>query len=196
MITSQLQFANAESFIEVGFRIPKACKLDMVVRQKLGFLARLLVTLGYRASFIQEDRMEGLIKKTSKLVGLAAGAALALSFAAGCSSGQPDPAQRAVNAANRADQAASRAEAAATKSQQSAAQAQAAASRVEQAASDAKAAADRAEAIAAKTMAGGKHAGGGGHHHRHKKAEAAPAEGGAAPAPAEGGAAAPAPATP
>jgi hypothetical protein len=189
-----MQLANAESSIEVGFRIPKACKLDMVMRQKLGSSAVAYDT-GLPRMFYQEDRMEGLIKKTSKLVGLAAGAALALSFAAGCSSGQPDPAQRAVNAANRADQAASRAEAAATKSQQSAAQAQAAASRVEQAASDAKAAADRAEAIAAKTMAGAHH--GGARHRRHKKAEeAAPAEGGAAaaPAPAEGGAAAPAPA--
>src|SRR5271167_4532495 len=88
--------------------------------------------------------MEGLLRKSSKLVGLA-GAVLALSLLAGCSSNEPDPAQRAVNAANQADQAAARADAAA-------AQAQAAASRVEQAASDAKAAADRAEAIAAKTM--------------------------------------------
>ncbi len=59
--------------------------------------------------------MEGLMRKTSKLVGLA-GAVLALSLLAGCSSNEPDPAQRAVNAANRADQAASRAEAAAQKS--------------------------------------------------------------------------------
>jgi hypothetical protein len=105
---------------------------------------------GGRAIF-QEEKMEGLITKTCKLVGLA-GAVLALSLMAGCSNA-PDPAQRAVNAANRADQAASRAEAASQKAQQAAASAQAAASRVEQAASDAKAAADRAEAIAAKTMA-------------------------------------------
>src|SRR5271167_2273608 len=95
--------------------------------------------------------MEGLMRKTSKLVGLA-GAVLALSLLAGCSSNEPDPAQRAVNAANQADQAAARADAAAQKSAAAAAQAQAAASRVEQAASDAKAAADRAEAIASKTM--------------------------------------------
>ena len=95
--------------------------------------------------------MEGLMRKSSKLVGLA-GAVLALSLLAGCSSNEPDPAQRAVNAANQADQAAARADAAAQKSAAAAAQAQAAASRVEQAASDAKAAADRAEAIASKTM--------------------------------------------
>src|SRR5579863_4182880 len=110
--------------------------------------------------------MEGFMRKSSKLVGLA-GAVLALSLLAGCSSNEPDPAQRAVNAANRADGAAARAEAASQKSSQAAAQAQAAASRVEQAASDAKAAADRAEAIASKTMSGAKH--GGGMHHRHHK---------------------------
>ena len=117
--------------------------------------------------------MEGLMRKTSKLVGLA-GAVLALSLLAGCSSNEPDPAQRAVNAANQADQAAARADAAAQKSAASAAQAQAAASRVEQAASDAKAAADRAEAIASKTMSEHHvhvhvH-----HHHRAAAAEAAP----------------------
>ena len=31
-----MQFANAESRIKVGFRIPEACMLDIVVRQKLG----------------------------------------------------------------------------------------------------------------------------------------------------------------
>jgi hypothetical protein len=31
-----MQLANVESSIEVGFRIPKACKLDMVMRQKYG----------------------------------------------------------------------------------------------------------------------------------------------------------------
>ena len=31
-----MQFANAESFIEVGSRISEACMLDMVVREKLG----------------------------------------------------------------------------------------------------------------------------------------------------------------
>src|SRR5436309_11267331 len=113
--------------------------------------------------------MHGLLTRTSKLVGLAG--ALALSLVAGCSSGQPDPAQRAVNAANRADQAASRAEAAASKAQQAATQAQAAASRVEQAANDAKAAADRAEAIAEKTMASGGSHRGGKRHRRHKAAE-------------------------
>ena len=102
--------------------------------------------------------MEGLMRKSSKLVGLA-GAVLALSLLAGCSSNEPDPAQRAVNAANQADQAAARADAAAQKSAAAAAQAQAAASRVEQAASDAKAAADRAEAIASKTMS---------EHHEHR----------------------------
>src|SRR5882724_11684291 len=100
----------------------------------------------------RRKRMEGLLRKSSNLVGLA-GAVLALSLLAGCASNEPDPAQRAINAANRADQAASRAEAASQKAQQAAASAQAAASRVEQAASDAKAAADRAEAIASKTMA-------------------------------------------
>src|SRR5260370_37844340 len=95
--------------------------------------------------------MEGLMGKSSKLVGLG-GAVLALSLLAGCSSNEPDPAQRAVNAANQADQAAARADAAAQKSAAAAAQAQAAASRVEQAASGAEAAADRAEAIASKTM--------------------------------------------
>src|SRR5271157_6131143 len=100
--------------------------------------------------------MEGLMRKSSKLVGLA-GAILALSLLAGCSSNEPDPEQRAVNAANQADQAAARADAAAQNSAASAAQAQAAASRVEQAASDAKAAADRAEAIASKPMSGGEH---------------------------------------
>ncbi|MGA7620072.1 MAG: hypothetical protein WBV99_11920, partial [Candidatus Binatus sp.] len=68
--------------------------------------------------------MEGLMRKSSKLVGLA-GAVLALSLLAGCSSNEPDPAQRAVNAANRADQAAARADAAAQKSAAAAAQAQA-----------------------------------------------------------------------
>src|SRR5712692_2792887 len=112
--------------------------------------------------------MEGLIRKTCKLVGLA-GAVFALSLAAGCSN-EPDPAQRAVNAANRADQAASRAEAAGQRAQQAAASAQAAASRVEQAASDAKAAADRAEAIAAKTMSSApSHRAA--RHRRHKAAE-------------------------
>src|ERR1700735_3088395 len=87
--------------------------------------------------------MEGLLRKSSKLVGLA-GAVLALSLlAAGCSSNEPDPAQRAVNAANQADQAAARADAAAQKSAAAAAQAQAAASRVEPAGRDAKAAAGR-----------------------------------------------------
>src|ERR1035437_5044049 len=56
--------------------------------------------------------MEGLMRKSSKLVGLA-GAVLALSLLGGCSSNEPDPAQRAVNAANRADQAAARADSAA-----------------------------------------------------------------------------------
>src|SRR6184192_3152278 len=120
------------------------------LRQKLGCHATPGGVLGTVAQFFQEEKMEGLITKSSKLVGLA-GAVLALSLLAGCSQG-PDPAQRAVNAANRADQAASRAEAASQKAQQAAASSQAAASRVEQAASDAKAAADRAEAIAAKTM--------------------------------------------
>src|ERR1700674_392397 len=113
--------------------------------------------------------MEGLMRKTSKLVVLA-GAVLSLSLFAGCASNEPDPAQRAVNAANRADQAASRAEAASQKAQQAAASAQAAASRVEQAASDAKAAADRAEAIASKTMSSApshRRA----RHRRHKEAE-------------------------
>src|SRR5260370_42319423 len=91
-----------------------------VVRQSLesrrgthlsGFAAR---------TSIRRTRMEGFVMKTSKLVGLA-GAALALSLLAGCSSNQPDPAQRAVNAANRADQAASRADAAAQKASQAAA---------------------------------------------------------------------------
>src|SRR6266436_234110 len=120
--------------------------------------------------FLRRKKMEGLMRKSSKLVGLA-GAVLALSLLAGCSSNEPDPAQRAVNAANRADGAAARAEAASQKSSQAAAQAQAAASRVEQAASDAKAAADRAEAIASKTMS--EH-----HEHharRHRRAAAAEA---------------------
>ena len=58
--------------------------------------------------------MEGLMRKSSKLVGLA-GAVLALSLLAGCSSNEPGPEQRAVNAANQADQAAARADAAAQK---------------------------------------------------------------------------------
>jgi outer membrane murein-binding lipoprotein Lpp len=95
--------------------------------------------------------MERLIRKSSMVVGLA-GAILAVSLLAGCSSNEPTPEQRATNAANQADQAAARADAAAQKSAASAAQAQAAASRVAQAASDAKAAADRAEAIASRTM--------------------------------------------
>jgi len=66
--------------------------------------------------------MEGLMRKSSKLFVLS-GAALALSFATACSN-QPDPAQRAVNAANRADQAASRAEAASQKAQAAAAKAE------------------------------------------------------------------------
>src|SRR5271165_2021419 len=100
------------------------------------------------------------MKKTSKLVGLA-GVAMALSLAVGCSQG-PDPAQEAINAANKADASASRAEAAAQKAAQSASQAQAAAARVDQAAADAKSAADRAEAIAEKTMASAPH-------HRHRR---------------------------
>src|ERR1700687_3761517 len=99
--------------------------------------------------------MEGLILRTTKLLGLA-GAALALSFMAGCSS-QPDPAQRAMNAAQQADASATRAEAASPAAQNAAQQAQASATKVEQAAADAKAAADRAEAIAAKTSMGGGH---------------------------------------
>ena|SRR5215469_4485032 len=144
-------------------------------------------SLRYRA-ILRRETMEGLMRRTSKLVGLA-GAILALSLVAACSN-QPDPAQQAVNAANRADQAASRAEAASQRAQQAAAQAQAAASRVEQAASDAKAAADRAEAIASKTTAGTtmhRHV----HHHHHAAASdsgaapaAAPSDSGAAPAPA------------
>ena len=55
--------------------------------------------------------MKGLITRASKLIVLA-GAALALSLLAGCAQ-QPDPAQRAVNAANQADQAATRPETAA-----------------------------------------------------------------------------------
>lgn len=94
----------------------------------------------------------------------ASGLLVALTFVIGCSSSQPDPAERAVNAANRADSAAARADAASQKASQAAAQAQAAASRVEQAAADSKAAADRAEAIAAKTMSGApRHI----RHHRH-----------------------------
>jgi hypothetical protein len=126
--------------------------------------------------------MEGLITKSSKLVGLA-WAVLALSLLAGCSNA-PDPAQRAINAANRADQAASRAEAASQKAQQAAASSQAAASRVEQAATDAKAAADRAEAIAAKSMASAPRRRS---YRRHKKAAEA------APAPSDSGAPAAAP---
>ena len=67
--------------------------------------------------------MEGLIVRTTKLLGLA-GAALALSFMAGCSN-QPDPAQRATNAAQQADASATRAEAASTAAQNAAQQAQA-----------------------------------------------------------------------
>ncbi len=104
--------------------------------------------------------MEGLILRTTKLLGLA-GAALALSFMAGCSK-QPDPAQRAMNAAQQADASATRAEAASTAAQSAGQQAAASATKVEQAAADAKAAADRAEAIAAKTSMGGHHRG-----HRH-----------------------------
>jgi len=57
--------------------------------------------------------MEGLMRKSSKLIGLA-GAVLALSLFVGCSSNEPDPAQRAVNAANQADQAAARADSVST----------------------------------------------------------------------------------
>jgi len=79
--------------------------------------------------------MEGLILRTTKLLGLA-GAALALSFMAGCSN-QPDPAQRATNAAQQADASATRAEAASTAAQGAATQAAASATMVEQAAADA-----------------------------------------------------------
>ena len=96
--------------------------------------------------------MERLMRKSSRVVGLAGGL-LALSLLGGCSSNEPTPEQRAVNAANQADQAAARADAAAQKAAASAAQAQAAAAQVQQAAGDAKAAADRAEAIASKTLA-------------------------------------------
>ena len=139
----------------------------------------------------EEEKMEGLIRKGSKLVGLA-GAVLALSLLAGCSSNEPSPEQRAVNAANQVDQAAARADAAAQKSAASAAQAQAAASRVEQAASDAKAAADRAEAIASKTIEEHHPM----HHFRHHRAAAAAPAPDAGAAPADSGAPAPAPATP
>ena len=95
--------------------------------------------------------MARMMRKSSKLVGMA-GALFLFSMLAGCSSNEPTPEQRAVNAANQADAAAARADAAAQKAAASAAQAQAAASRVAQAASDAKAAADRAEAIASRAM--------------------------------------------
>jgi len=100
---------------------------------------------------LEEEDMEGQMRKSPILVGFA-GALLALTMLAGCSSNEPTPEERATNAANQADAAAQRADAAAQKSAASAAQAQAAASQVAQAASDAKAAADRAEAIASKAI--------------------------------------------
>jgi hypothetical protein len=146
-----------------------------------------LLSIGGGPQVSQEEKMEGLIAKSCKLLGLA-GAVLALSLMAGCSPA-PDPAQRAINAANRADQAASRAEAASQKAQQASASSQAAASRVEQAASDAKAAADRAEAIASKSMSSPR--GGRRSYRRHRKTAAE-----AAPAPSDSGAAAPPASTP
>src|SRR5260370_26725593 len=95
--------------------------------------------------------MEGLMRKTSKLVGLA-GAVLALSLLGGCSSNEPDPAQRAVNAANQADQAAARADAAAQKSAAAAAQAPAAARPGEQAGRPAQGAPGRSGRSAAETL--------------------------------------------
>ncbi len=95
--------------------------------------------------------MKTQIAKYCKEVGLTS--VILFLLLSGCSSSQPSPEQRAVSAANRADQAAARAQSASQTAQQAAASAQAAAGRVAQAASDAKAAADRAEAIAARTMA-------------------------------------------
>ena len=154
------------------------------LRQNSGQCGHLIVKhrgLAERSS--REEKMEGLIIKSCKLVGLA-GAVLALSLMAGCSSNEPTPEQRAVNAANRADQAASRAQAASQTAQQAAASSQAAAARVTQAAADAKAAADRAEAIAARTMATPRARKLGLYRHHHKAAAEAAPSGGDSGAPA------------
>jgi uncharacterized protein (DUF3084 family) len=185
----KFDFAYVKKFVAVAARDLYACMRSRDLRQKLGCQAAADSSGSRFAAQFQEEKMEGLITKSSKLGGLA-GAVLALSLFVGCSNA-PDPAQRAVNAANRADQAASRAEAASQKAQQAAASAQAAASRVEQAASDAKAAADRAEAIAAKTMASAPRRRAPSRHH-HKAAS----DSGAAAAPSDSGAPAAAPATP
>jgi hypothetical protein len=102
------------------------------------------------------ERLFGARSRLPSLVGgfalgLVGGVALTL-WLVGFSvfSSEPDPAERATNAANQADAAASRAESASTSAQSTDASAQASASRAEQARTDAENAADRTEAIVAR----------------------------------------------